>query len=50
MGYTGGGGLWGGAAREQPKPEAPHQEKTCALGWPKGQQTIAEDDTHAAQP
>jgi hypothetical protein len=47
LGYRGGQGIWSGAAREQPEPEPPHTVTTYVLGWPKGQQTISEDDADA---
>ena len=38
------GGFWSGAARNVELPSPPQQETTYVLGWPKGQQTISEDD------
>jgi hypothetical protein len=42
--YTGGGRFWSGAAGVQLEPDAPHEDTTYVLGWPKGQQTISEDE------
>jgi hypothetical protein len=28
----------------QLEPDAPHEDTTYVLGWPKGQQTISEDE------
>ena len=37
-------GFWSGAAHDVELPSPPQQETTYVLGWPKGQQTISEDD------
>jgi hypothetical protein len=42
--YKGGQGFWSGAGQEQPEPDPPHTVTTYVLGWPRGQQTISEDD------
>jgi len=44
-----GHGFGSGAAQQQPVqqqpvPDPPHTETTYVLGWPKGQQTISEDE------
>jgi hypothetical protein len=42
--YQGGQGFWSGAAQQQPGPDPPRTETTYVLGWPKGQETISEDE------
>jgi hypothetical protein len=50
MRYTGGGGFWSGAGREQPEPEPPQTVTTYVLGWPKGQQTVSEEEAGFTEP
>jgi hypothetical protein len=44
LSYQGGQGFWSGAAQQQPGPDPPRTETTYVLGWPKGQETISEDE------
>ena len=46
-GGRGGYAAWSRAAKEPEFFPAPQQETTYVLGWPKGQQTISEDDPPA---
>ncbi len=50
MRYAGGGGFWSGAASGQPGTAPPSEVITYVLGWPKGQQTVSEEEASFTEP